>query len=88
MPYTLSIIKVKDYAKWESDFNGEEGAAMRKASGMKSWHAFRTDDEPDSVALLMEWDNLDDAQKFTQSPKLREVMQQSGVIGHVGYYPV
>jgi hypothetical protein len=27
-------------------------------------------------------------EKFTQSPELREVMQQSGVIGHVGYYPV
>lgn len=88
MPYTLSIIKVKDYAKWESDFDSEKGIAMRKAGGMKSWQIFRTDDDANSVALLMEWDSLEDAQKFGQSQELREAMQQSGVIGHVGYYSV
>lgn len=42
-------------------------------------------DDPNSVALLMEWDSLDDAQKFAQSQELREAMQQSGVIGYIGY---
>jgi len=31
MPYALSILKVKDYAKWKSGFDREDGVALRKA---------------------------------------------------------
>lgn len=78
MPYMLTVQhKVEDYAKFKSAF--EEGIAMRKAGGEKSYQIFHTADDPNDLVLLFEWDNLDNVRKYAQSRKLREAMQQAGV---------
>ena len=79
MPYTLGIFKVEDYAKWKSGFDSEDSIAMRKASGMKSYQLFQTEDDPNNIVILVEWDNLDTARKFLQSDELQEALQRSGV---------
>lgn len=86
MPYALSRIKVKDHARWELDFDSEDSIAMRKASGEKSYQLFRTEDDPNTLWLLCERDNLDSARKFLQSKELQEALQRSGVIGQPDNY--
>ena len=62
--------KVEDYARWKSAFDGD--TEMRKGAGEKSYQIFHTDDDPNNLAILFEWDNLDNARKFMQSEELRE----------------
>lgn len=81
MPYAIQVrLKVKDYAKWKSEFDKEDTIAVRKAGGEKSYQIFRTADDPNTLVLLFEWDSLDNLQKYAQSEGLRELMQSSGVI--------
>ena len=79
MPYILTILKLRDYAEWKSGFDAEDGVALRKGSGMKCYQIFRTEDDPNKIVLLAEWDNLDNARKHIQSEKLRQIHQQLGI---------
>ena len=86
MPYELSILKVEDYAKWKSGFDSEDGIALRKAGEMKSYQIFPNEDDPNTVVILTEFDNLDKARKFMQSEELQEAMKRSGVVSTLGTY--
>ena len=77
MPYLLIRHKVKDYARWKPRF--DEHAETRKASGSKSGQLFRSSANPSEIVALFEWDNLELAQRFSQSENLRAVMQEAGV---------
>ncbi len=77
MPHMLVRHKVRDYARWKSDFDAF--SATRKANGEKSYQLFRLDDDPNNTVLLLEWDNLDNARNFVKSEELREAMQKAGV---------
>ncbi len=81
MPYyTLTILELRNYAEWKSGFDNEQGVALRKASGMKSYQILQTEQGPNKIVVLCEWDNMDDARKFLQSEELQKANQQSGVI--------
>ncbi len=78
MPYGLSVkLKVKDYAKWKSEFDG--AAALRKAGGEKSYQLFRAVDDPNTLVLLCEWESLDKLREYMASADLQKAMQQAGV---------
>ena len=77
MPYLLIRHKVKDYERWKPRF--DEHAATRKASGSKSGRLFRSSENPNEIVALFEWDDLELAQRFSQSENLRAVMQEAGV---------
>jgi heme-degrading monooxygenase HmoA len=80
VPFVLiTLHKVEDYAKWKTEF--DSGMDMRKEAGEKSYQVFHIDDDSNNLAILFEWDNLDNARKFMESNKLREKMQKGGVIG-------
>jgi heme-degrading monooxygenase HmoA len=80
MPFVIvTQHKVEDYDKWKTEFNS--GIDMRKEAGEKAYQIFHTDDDPNNLAILFEWDNLDNARKFMESNELREKMQKGGVIG-------
>lgn len=80
MPYVITRTKLKDFATWKSAFSSPEGKANRKAAGAKWWQVFRSKDNPNTVMILFEWDNLDNARKYYQDPKWREMQPQIGVI--------
>ena len=81
MPYVLGVNKVEDVDKWKSRFNGPEGTAMRKAAGEKGHQIFRSTDDPNTVVVLIEWENLDNVRKYYQSEKFKEAQPKAGVIG-------
>lgn len=80
MSYALAILQVENFAKWKSEYDSKDGAAIRKSSGMKSYQIFRTGDDPNKIVHLSQWKNMDDARKFLQSHDLQKANQQSGVI--------
>jgi len=54
---------------------------MRKATGVKSQQVFCSDDDPNTIVTLIEWDHLDDARKYYQSDKWKQVQPKVGVVG-------
>ena len=84
MSYLLVRHKVENYAKWKAIF--DEHSATRKANGSKGGRLFRSATNPNKMVVLFEWDSLDKAQKFAQSPDLREGMQRAGVVGQPDLY--
>lgn len=81
MPYTLGVTKVKDFAKWKAGFSEPQGTAMRKKAGGKSYRIFRSEDDPNTALVFVEWDNLDNARKYYQSQEFKEAQPRVGVIG-------
>jgi hypothetical protein len=71
---------VADYEKWRPFFNGDD--ARRRAAGATGVNqVYRDADDPNTVTIIMEWDNAGNARKFADDPALREVMQKAGVVG-------
>ena len=79
MPYILVHSKVEDFNKWKSSY--DENSDFRTELGSKGGKVFQSADNPDEVFVLLEWDSLENAQKFAQSDELKEKMQQAGVVG-------
>ncbi len=71
---------VVDYGKWHPFFDADE--TRRRAAGATGVNqVYRDADDPNTVTLVMEWDNAVNAHKFLNDPALGEVMQKAGVIG-------
>lgn len=85
MPYSLSRLKIEDYAKWKPVFDQLSGA--RKASGgAKKGILFRDADNPNDITILIEWDNLENAHKFIESDDVKKALKKSGVIKSDFYF--
>ncbi len=85
MPYSLSRIKVEDYAKWKTVF--DQLADARKASGgAKEGTLFRDADNPNDITILIEWDTLENARKFIQSDTVKNALKKSGAIKSDFYF--
>lgn len=83
-PYALSVLKVKDFAKWKAAFDAS--VKMRKAAGEKSFSIFRSADDPNTVLLLIGWKSLEAARKLAKSDKLKQKLQDAGVLDKKDYY--
>lgn len=85
MPYMLVQHTVEDFAKWKEMFDSV--ADLRQTNGEKSAQIFHDADNPNSLTALFEWDSLENAQKYAQSPDLKAAMQKAGVTGppHISF---
>jgi len=80
MTYVNVRHTVADYQKWRSFFDGDE--TRRHAAGATGVNqVYRDADNPNTITILLEWDNEANANKFLNDPALGEVMQKAGVIG-------
>ena len=79
MSYLIVSHEVKDYAKWKPVF--DEHGAFRKANGSKGGRLLRNAQDPNRLTILFEWESVDKAQQFAQSPELRAAMEEAGVTG-------
>ena len=71
---------VADYEKWRPFFDTDD--ARRRAAGATGvTQIFRDVNDPNTITILMEWDNAENARKFAEDPALGEVMQKAGVVG-------
>ncbi len=72
MAYVLSRTRLKDYETWKAAFAGPEGRAARKAAGAKSWRIFRSQNDPNDITVLFEWNSLDNARKYYDTEAFRK----------------
>lgn len=79
MASMLTQIKVKDFAEWKKVFNS--GSDFRVSNGELSHQIYRDASDPNKVTTLFQWNSLANAQKFFQSPELKEAMEKAGVDG-------
>lgn len=77
MQYVLVINKIGNYEKWKSVF--DKNMDSRMDNGSKEAHVFRNVNNQDEVVILYEWDNLDNAKQFFESPDLKAKMENAGV---------
>jgi quinol monooxygenase YgiN len=71
--------KVKDFAEWKKVF--DSAIEMRKSAGELSAQVFRDAEDPNNLTVINQWDSLENAQKFVQSPDLQAAMEKAGVAG-------
>jgi quinol monooxygenase YgiN len=80
MVYINLRLNLEDYGKWRAGFDAND--AMRRAGGSTGvYQVYRDVDNPNSVSLILEWEDAKKAQAFLNDPALKQVMQAAGVIG-------
>ena len=80
MVYINLRLNVQDYDQWRTGFDGKEDF-RRQHGHTGNKHIFRDLDQPNTVTVIMEWENMEKAQAFLNDPMLKQVMQSLGVIG-------
>ena len=75
---------VNDIATWKEGFDAAAG--VRTDSGVRSTFVFQEADDPNMVNVLLEWDSLQQAREFADSPRLKEAMGRYGVQGAPCFY--
>jgi heme-degrading monooxygenase HmoA len=71
--------KVADYGRWKEAFDAH--LSKRKAGGEMGHRLFVSVEDPRDVTIVMDWDSLERARRFSSSDDLKEVMQKAGVLG-------
>ena len=79
MAYMFVQHGVQDYEAWKSVFDSV--GDLRRRSGEKSYQILRQENGFNKLVALFEWDSLDNARKYADSPELKEAMQRAGVTG-------
>jgi quinol monooxygenase YgiN len=77
MQHVLIIHEVDVYPAWKSVF--DEAAGIRKNAGEISYQLLRYDNDANSVVHFSEWDSLENARRFFESPALVEIRLKAGV---------
>lgn len=84
MPFLLIQHKLKDFDAWKRVF--DEHGVIRRESGSQGGFLLRRAEDPDDVVILLEWDDLEKARRFTQSEDLRATMQRAGVVSQPTFW--
>ncbi len=82
--YLIIRHKIEDFAKWKPAFDMH--GSMRERSGCKGGQLFRESGDANSMVILFEWDNIDNATNFVESADLKEAMGKAGVIGKPEFF--
>ena len=70
---------VADFDRWKKGFDEHQSA--RQSAGMLGHHINRAEEDPNSQNIYFAVSDVDQAKGFTESPELKEVMQEVGVTG-------
>ena len=77
MVYLLVRHSVADWEKWKPAY--DDSNEFRKEAGSLGSQVFTDADNPNMVTVLLKWDSLENAQKFTSSDELKQKMMEAGV---------
>jgi heme-degrading monooxygenase HmoA len=69
--------KVEDYGRWKSVF--DNASEMRKNGGERGVRLFHYGEDTGQVMVLAEWDTLERARSYVNSPEVAEAMRKAGV---------
>ena len=76
--YIFAKHRVADYNTWKSTFDAF--IETRRAGGEKSFQILHSENEPNNIFLMFEWDSLENARNFFTSEELKNAMKQAGVV--------
>ncbi len=79
MSQILSQVKVEDFDRFWATFTST-GAAHRRKHGSRSARVFRSEEDPNEVWVLFDWEPTG-FRAFLDDPETREIMQQAGLQG-------
>jgi quinol monooxygenase YgiN len=71
--------KADDYAKWKSVYDGT--ASLRKERGVTAASVYRDPDDPNTIIVTHQFENISAAREFAGSEKLKSAMARAGVSG-------
>ncbi len=80
MVYFTVRSNVADYGSWRQFFDKDE-PRRRAAGATGTTQVYRDLDAPNTVTVVLEWNDADHARKFAADPALRDIMTKAGVIG-------
>lgn len=75
--------QVRDFSQWKKAFDA--AYEMRVANGELSATIYQDKNDPNKVTTIREWDCLQKAERYTQSPEFRQAVQQAGAIGEPSF---
>jgi len=78
MAHLIIRHKVADFAKWKTAFDAHADA--RRKAGSRGGTLYRSADNPNETLIVLEWDSVANARKFTQSSDLQATMKRAGVV--------
>jgi len=70
---------VTDFARWKKQYDSFD--QERRGMGVTNAAVFQGAGNPNDVTVWHDFQSLDAARKFAQSPRLKEVMEGAGVAG-------
>jgi len=76
--------KTNDFNTWKSSFDSME--PVRKKYGSTGATVFRGYSDPNDLVIITQWGNKDQAQKYSQSPELKDALKHGGVNGDSKFY--
>jgi quinol monooxygenase YgiN len=71
--------EVKEYTSWRKVYDADE--PNRKLMGFKVWGVYRDAKSPNWVSIIGTFPNAGAVDAFMASPKLKEAMDNAGVLG-------
>lgn len=84
MSHLIVHHKVENFDKWKPFFDDHE--LFRKQNGSLGNKVFQCKNDPNEVFVLLEWDNLTNANRFIQSEQTKSIMKEAGVVGIPSVY--
>jgi uncharacterized protein (DUF1330 family) len=73
--------RVTDIARWKTVFNDPELEAIRQQHGLYVTGTYLAADEPATVIVVMEMEDLARAREFARSETLAEARSKAGAVG-------
>jgi len=70
---------VKDFAAWKAAYDAFD--AERQTMGVTDHGVYRADDDPNQVTVYHHFESVDAAKAFAGSARLKEIMEEAGVVG-------
>jgi len=71
--------QVKDYTAWKKVYDSVKD--LRTSNGELSDKIYRDASDPNQLTVIFEWDSLENAKKYANSPELKAAMERAGVEG-------
>jgi hypothetical protein len=71
--------EVKDFAAWKAAYDAFD--EERRGMGVTGDGVYQADDDPNQVTVFHEFESMDAAKKFASDDRLKEVMDNAGVVG-------
>lgn len=86
MPHLAVRHQVQGYNRWKPVF--DRFAPQRQTAGEIPYQIYHTDEDPNHIILLFEWDTMANAKAFvaSDSEDLRSAMEEAGVVGEPVFF--